>query len=49
MGTQKKEKYIHMRINEKEKARLLSYCDEHLTTPSKLIRKFINDILNEKG
>lgn len=49
MGTQTKEKYLHIRIDSETKEKLLKYCNDKLITPSKLIRKLLIDYIeNEK-
>lgn len=50
MRTQNKEKYLHIRIDNNLKEDVLNYCDKKLITPSKLVRKLLNDyIINEKN
>ena len=50
MRTQKKDKYLHIRIDYETKKDFLKYCDFKLITPSKLIRKILIDyIKNEKN
>lgn len=49
MRTQSKNKYLHVRVDEDIKHKFLNTCEKNCITPSKLIRKFINDyILNEE-
>ena len=48
MRTQKKDKYIHIRISEDLKTKFDVYCEKKSILPSKLIRNYIKNILDEK-
>ena len=46
MRSQKKDKYIHIRIDSDVKDSFIKKCDDKSISPSKLIRKLIIDFIN---
>jgi antitoxin component of RelBE/YafQ-DinJ toxin-antitoxin module len=46
MGTQKQDKYLHVRIDKDLKESFINFCDNNSVTASKIIKKFIKSIIN---
>lgn len=49
MRLQDKNKYMHIRIEHDVKDRFSDYCKDNLTTPSIIIRDFINKLISADG
>jgi antitoxin component of RelBE/YafQ-DinJ toxin-antitoxin module len=48
MRTQRKDKYLHIRVDEEIKAKFLDKCGVNCVTPSKLIRRFIEEYIKNE-